>query len=602
MEWKPGPKLFFGVFNMNMGLAWWAIVVAVALVIPAQASEMVDTPAAATSAAGIGVGPSNRSETSAPVVSLNNLDQNVGHPISTQRGSGPNAYRGADGSVVIGECNPFTASTKGLDFSVVTITSTLDGTPPDSTPTYGTETGIQVGRLTRDGISSECGTPKPNPGNWTVAGDRQYDLYRFVALNSGCVMVTLRDAGEWVLFSAAYVGNEFSASDPEMSYLADIGSSPNSTTPVTMGFDVVAGQIFEIVVHEVEPAGGVGQAYTLDLEGVKLEPEFSVETTLDASAAPQSPAYYRYVGWQTGRLNRDGIVSTCESPKPNPGLFTPTDDRLVDLYSFIPAGTGCMLVSIAQTQAGTGVELAITYDENGYNPSNPLQNYLADIGWSAFNSTRFYSFYVMNGVPFDLAVHEVHPGTGTGDEYFLNLSNVPVIPTIVIPTILDGTPPHAGIEYTSSTGEQTGRINRFSPAATCDEPKANPGIYTATGARRYDKYTFVPPGSGCVEVTLLTATAGFTLYAAAYDQNGFFPGSPGANYLADAGSSPSPESPTTFSFIVASGVPFTIVVHEVNPGGGFGDGYQLNVGGVVFWESVLPLFYDGFETGDTSQW
>ena len=53
---------------------------------------------------------------------------------------------------------------------------------------------------------------------------------------------------------------------------------------------------------------------------------------------------------------------------------------------------------------------------------------------------------------------------------------------------------------------------------------------------------------------------------------------------------------------MTAGVPFTVVVHEVNEGGGFGDRYELSVGGIVFWEAGLPIFEDGFESGNTTAW
>jgi len=505
------------------------------------------------------------------------------------------------GVTVIGECDPFAASKVSYGPDLVTVTETLDGTTPTATSTYATSTGVQTGRLQRDAVVSQCGSLKTNPGLFTPTGDRQYDEYRFVALTSGCVSVTLYDAGDNVLFAVAYDQNGVVPSDPSLNYLADIGVSPVAATPSrTMGFDVTAGQIFNVVVSEVNSGGGIGQAYSLDIAGVKLAPDFSVNTTMDLTPAPPSPAYFTATGNQTGRLNRFPPESTCAVPKANPGLFTATGDRRADLYLFRPAGTGCALVSLTHT--GVDSTQIVTYDENGYVASDPSTNYLADAGVSASNSTVFYSFRVTNGVPFYMVASEVNPGAGIGDEYVLNVSNVDLVPRITIRNYLDTTVPPSGPDYSTGTGLQTGRINRFAPVATCELPKANPGIFTATGLRQYDRYTFTPPETGCVEVTIRTDSPEFNLYVAAYDQNGFNPADPGANYLADYGNSPNVDNSRTFSFNVMGGVPFTLVVHEVNPGGGIGQFYELKVGGIVYWASGLPIFEDGFESGTTGAW
>jgi len=504
------------------------------------------------------------------------------------------------GVTVFGECDPFAPTKIGSGFGVVTISSTLDGVAPSATAAYATSTGAQTGRLNRDAVPSECGAVKPNPGLFTASGSRQYDQYQFVALSSGCLSVTLYDAGENVLFAAAYDENGFLPSDPSSNYLADIGASPSASFPRTMGFDVTAGQIFNIVIHEVNSGGGIGQSYAVDLAGVKLEPDFSVDTTLDTTAAPLSPAYLAATGAQTGRLNRFQPAATCADPKANPGLFTASGDRQADLYFFRPAGTGCALVSLSQT--GAGQTQIVSYDENGFNPFDPSANYLADPGVSVNNGTVFYSFRVTNGVPFYVVASEVDPGTGIGDEYFLNISNVDLVPRITIRDYLDASIPPTQPEYSTGTGLQTGRLNRFSPVATCADPKANPGLFTATGLRQYDVYTFTPPENGCVEVKIRTDSPDYNLYAAAYDQNGFNPADPGANFLADHGNSPNNEFTRTFSFSATAGVPFSVVVHEVNPGGGVGQFYELKVGGTPFWMSGLPLFEDDFESGDTSAW
>ena len=484
----------------------------------------------------------------------------------------------------------------------VSISSTLDLTPEAAVPAYTAETGAQTGRLQRNGVPSSCGSVKANPGLFTTTGARQYDQYRFVALRSGCATVTLSGAGTGVLFSAAYDQNGLNITNPSLNYLADSGASPTTATPSTSySFEVTAGQKFHVVVHEVNAGGGSGQSYTLAVEGVKLVPDFSTSSVLDTTAPELSPAYSRASGSQTGRLNRFSPASTCGSAKPNPGLFTPTDARRADLYVFTPAQSGCAVVTLSHS--GADQAQIVVYNENGFVPSNPSMNYLADSGGSADNDTVVFSFDVTAGVSFSLVVHEVNPGAGIGDSYTLNISNVSLIPTIRIPNVLDGVPPAPQPEFAWASGFQTGRLNRFPPVADCNSPKASPGSFSLTGPRRYERFTFTPDASGCVQVTLRTNGTEFVLYAVAYDNLGFNPSNPAANYLADHGNSPNNANSRTFSFNVTAGVPFSVVVHEVNPGEGVGQDYTLEVGGIALGEGFeLPFFEDGFESGDTSAW
>ncbi len=481
----------------------------------------------------------------------------------------------------------------GLTFKAfgVTINETLDTTAPAANPAYRAVTGTQTDRLTRNGSVSSCGSVKSNPGLATLGGTRQYDNYSFVALSSGCLTVTLSNAGDNLLFGAAYDQNGMNPADPSLNYLGDMGLSPTTTIPSrSFSFDVVAGQLFQVVIHEVNPAGAIGQTYTLDLGGVKIIPDFSVSEVIDAMPAQLSPAYSRASGPQTGRLNRYSPGSDCTTPKANPGLFTTTGTRQADLYSFRPAFSGCARVTLSHT--GADQAQIVAYNQNGYVPSNPSTNYLADSGTSAMNNVVTFSFMVTRGVPFFIVVSEVNPAASIGDSYTLNISNVELVPTVKVTSTLDGTAPSTNPDFIVGTGLQTGRINRFAPVADCNAPKPFPGIFTATGSRQYDAYTYVPASSGCVEVTLSAYALGFDLYAVAYNNLGFNPANPGVNYLADYGNSPNLGTPRTFSFNVTAGVPFTIVVHEVNPGLGVGQSYTLEVRGIALNATTRAGMFD----------
>lgn len=144
---------------------------------------------------------------------------------------------------------------------------------------------------------------------------------------------------------------------------------------------------------------------------------------------------------------------------------------------------------------------------------------------------------------------------------------------INVTSALDGTAPPAVVGIDSSiTGVQTGRMNRFITGSTCAAPKPYPGTGVATGARAFDRYRITPATSGCVTVRITTANAA-NLFSAAYSS--FDPAVISANYIADPGFANA--SDIVYSFNATANVPFDLVVHEVNVGGGLNQPYSLAV-------------------------
>ena len=197
-------------------------------------------------------------------------------------------------------------------------------------------------------------------------------------------------------------------------------------------------------------------------------------------------------------------------------------------------------------------------------------------GASATNAASPFVFGIGSSVPcgtpitFTLTVSFV--GGPSPRTYAVTLT-AGKVPGAIAGTL--GSPPPTGTGFTSTNGQQTGRLFRSNVVASCAGPKANPGLTVATGSRQYDAYTFtnMSASSQCVTVTL-AATNGTALYTAAYTSAGFVPANPSTNYLADPGSSGPLQ---TYSFNVAPATAFTVVVHEVNVGGGTGSAYTLTV-------------------------
>lgn len=145
-----------------------------------------------------------------------------------------------------------------------------------------------------------------------------------------------------------------------------------------------------------------------------------------------------------------------------------------------------------------------------------------------------------------------------------------------------GTPgavPTGGISVT--TGSQTGRLNRFTPASGCGLGEANPALLSATGARVFDAYTFTNPSSqpACVSFAFTNSSAS-TLFCAVFTPT-FVPADPFQNWAGDPGTSTQTTLPTVnFSVTIPARTNFVFVVHEVNTGGGTGQSYTVNITGL----------------------
>jgi hypothetical protein len=108
---------------------------------------------------------------------------------------------------------------------------------------------------------------------------------------------------------------------------------------------------------------------------------------------------------QTGRVNRDGVPSTCQTPKSCPQVLD-SDPRRYDSYNFTNQGSqsACYTVSLDAGSCVGGSFLFSTAYLTSFNPSNLCTNYLADIGASP-NPSGSYSFTVPAGATFVVVVH-----------------------------------------------------------------------------------------------------------------------------------------------------------------------------------------------------
>lgn len=91
---------------------------------------------------------------------------------------------------------------------------------------------------------------------------------------------------------------------------------------------------------------------------------------------------------QTDRLFRDGVPSTCNTFKFNPGLLGDAGLRSADAYTFWNATNQFQCVTVRlRTACGpidpVGVNgFVVAYEGVGYNPLDPSLNWIADAGQS----------------------------------------------------------------------------------------------------------------------------------------------------------------------------------------------------------------------------
>jgi hypothetical protein len=130
----------------------------------------------------------------------------------------------------------------------------------------------------------------------------------------------------------------------------------------------------------------------------------------------------RTSGNQIGRLNRNGIASSCASPK-SCLIFDPANARAFDAYTFTnnSGAIACVMVNLnVLTQSGAN------YQSNAYlgsyDPNNICTNYLADPGLSSGTppTPTNFSFNVPVGANFVIVVHTTNPGE-TGGNYDLTV-------------------------------------------------------------------------------------------------------------------------------------------------------------------------------------
>jgi hypothetical protein len=137
-----------------------------------------------------------------------------------------------------------------------------------------------------------------------------------------------------------------------------------------------------------------------------------------AQATTIGPVTYTWTGTelsQTDRLFRDGLASTCASPKTYPGMVGTTTGQGYATFNFInpSASAACMVVTwFGDAEYGTFLS-AYLYP---YDPFNAASNYLGDAGMSTALTPISFSFMVPGNTQFSILANTVTgptPAPGT---------------------------------------------------------------------------------------------------------------------------------------------------------------------------------------------
>jgi hypothetical protein len=298
----------------------------------------------------------------------------------------------------------------------------------------------------------------------------------------------------------------------------------------------------------------------LDVEGAGYD-NISGFGVVQAFQAMQSVSPVPMAGLNTGTIvitegpfsNNDGLISPGETATVVVPLLNPSSVTATNVQATL---------SLGAPTAGVRVKGSFNYGNiassgNASNSSSPFQVLIAR------------NVAVPSTIPLVL---NVSLGGGTSPISFnFNLPlNPPTVTILNQSTTLDASAPAGG-----TTGTQTGRIARTAVTSTCAAPKPAPGLTAATGARRYDAYTFTnnTGATRCYTVNITDNTGG-QLGSVTYNNSGFVPANPNTNYLADHGIV---GNIVPYSFNVANGQSFTVVIHDINVGVVTGLPYSINI-------------------------
>ena len=142
--------------------------------------------------------------------------------------------------------------------------------------------------------------------------------------------------------------------------------------------------------------------------------QLALTNTLGTTPFPALPGLHGATGTQTDRVLRNGIASTCGTPKAFPGTIT-VGSRTFDSYTFTACRSTCLNPQLSSPAAISMFEVAYS---PSFNPANISANYLADAG--ASGASQKCSFSTAPGTTYAIVISDVG-GASAGQSYTLQL-------------------------------------------------------------------------------------------------------------------------------------------------------------------------------------
>jgi subtilisin family serine protease len=267
----------------------------------------------------------------------------------------------------------------------------------------------------------------------------------------------------------------------------------------------------------------------------------------------------------TGGANPElGTIAAVENPGDGNGVLDAGEGGKLTIQ----------LTNAAGVQAASNITATLTSSTPGVTITLPGTSSYADIATASVggNNLSPLTFTLASDLPCNEPVtFTLNLSYNGGSTRALSFT-VPTGTEMLTFTNTLGTTPTAIAGVTTATGTQTGRIFRTGTASACGFNKTNPGLFTATGSRVFDSYTFTACKSGCL-TPVLTSTNGVNIYELAYSPS-FDPTNPATNFAADPGASGNTQN---FGESITAGTPYTIVVHDINVAPGSGSNYTLRI-------------------------
>ena len=163
-----------------------------------------------------------------------------------------------------------------------------------------------------------------------------------------------------------------------------------------------------------------GENISFTLTVTSNEGTFTVNFMLPSCTIAGSGSIVNTDATQTGRMVRNGVASSCATPKAFPGI----QDALVrhfDQYSFTNSGASTACVTFSVSNTCNNNLFAATYS-GSYNPAAIATNYQSDPGASA--TTMTWTTNVAAGQTIVLVIHEVTPNASCAG-YTFAVSGLP---------------------------------------------------------------------------------------------------------------------------------------------------------------------------------